>query len=89
MGPREQVGQPDLLPVEENLHLREMNRELHEEVARLNSVVARRDQENATLVLQLEDLRQQVGQGQGKPGANQIILFVSLSKNVIILESFL
>ena len=80
MAPREQTGQPDLLPQEEVLHLRDMNRQLHAEVARLSYVVARleadgvrRDQEAATLVLQLQELQQQVGQGtQPVPAVNVV-----------------
>ena len=80
MAPREQTGQPDLLPQEEVLHLRDMNRQLHAEVARLSFVVARleadgvrRDQEAATLVLQLQELQQQVGQGtQPVPAVNVV-----------------
>ena len=124
MAPREQTGQPDLVPEEEVLHLRNVNRQHQMEVVRLNAEVARRDQdiarlnadaveleavvarlnsavvrleadgvrrdqEAANLVLQVQELQQQVGQGQGKSGANPIILFVSLSKHVIFLESFL
>ena len=122
MAPREQIGQPDLVPEEEVLHLRNVNRQHQMEIVRLNAEVARRDQdiarlnadaveleavvarlnsavvrleadgvrrdqEAANLVLQVQELQQQVG--QGKSGANPIILFVSLSKHVIFQKSFL
>ena len=71
MAPREQVGQPDLLPQEEVLHLRETNRWLLAEVSRLNSVVARLEADGVRRDQAAADL---VQVGQGKCGANSIIL---------------
>ena len=66
MAPREQPSQRD--SDEEVLRLRGQNRQLVEDVARLEADAVRRDTAIASLVLELHELRQQVG--QGKPGVN-------------------